>query len=207
MEFKSPILAKYSNKFEEAYDKCRRRKTGKEKEGFPIVSFDEERWNSFKITTITLVLPPMDLVKYLIEIRFIDHSLVKCKKYGSGDLQLLAKSKKKDHCVLYCKNMLKVPGTREKAKRCGSSRSARSSSWFSRSQLQMHEILMFTYYWWTGVPLNFIEKELGVAHQTIIDWASFCRELAIDVVFNNSEKIGGPGTIVEIDESKFGKSI
>jgi hypothetical protein len=28
-----------------------------------------------------------------------------------------------------------------------------------------------------------------------------------DIVINNSEKIGGVGVVVEIDESKFGKSI
>jgi hypothetical protein len=41
---------------------------------------------------------------------------------------------------------------------------------------------------------------------TPIDWANFCREVAEDIMFHNSEKIGGPGVTVEIDESKFGKS-
>jgi hypothetical protein len=35
---------------------------------------------------------------------------------------------------------------------------------------------------------------------------NFCREVAEDIMINNFEKIGGPGVIVEIDESKFGKS-
>lgn len=39
-----------------------------------------------------------------------------------------------------------------------------------------------------------------------IDWYNFCREVSEDVVINNSEKIGGFGITVEIDESKFGKS-
>jgi hypothetical protein len=39
-----------------------------------------------------------------------------------------------------------------------------------------------------------------------VDWAAFCREVAIDAVIYKSQKIGGPGKIVEIDESKFGKS-
>jgi hypothetical protein len=51
--------------------------------------------------------------------------------------------------------------------------------------------------------LNFT---LYTAHGTPIDWANFCREVAEDIVINNSEKIGGPGIFVEIDESKFGKS-
>ncbi|XP_047488175.1 uncharacterized protein LOC125038668, partial [Penaeus chinensis] len=37
-------------------------------------------------------------------------------------------------------------------------------------------------------------------------WASFCREVLISWCLTNSaDKIGGPGTILEIDESKFGK--
>ncbi|KZS04740.1 Uncharacterized protein APZ42_032246 [Daphnia magna] len=43
------------------------------------------------------------------------------------------------------------------------------------------------------------------AHGTPIDWYNFCREVSEDVVINNSEKIGGIGFTVEIDESKFGK--
>ncbi|KAK4024173.1 hypothetical protein OUZ56_009560 [Daphnia magna] len=44
-----------------------------------------------------------------------------------------------------------------------------------------------------------------VAHGTLIDWYNFCREVSEDVVINNSEKIGGFGITVEIDESKYGK--
>ncbi|KZS00241.1 Uncharacterized protein APZ42_003546, partial [Daphnia magna] len=44
-----------------------------------------------------------------------------------------------------------------------------------------------------------------LAHGTPIDWYNFCREVSEDVVINNSEKIGGFGITVEIDESKFGK--
>lgn len=64
---------------------------------------------------------------------------------------------------------------------------------------------MYSYYWWQGMSAKFIEREVGLAHQTVVDWGSFCREVAIDVVFEHSEPIGGPGIVVEIDESKFGK--
>ena len=86
--------------------------------------------------------------------------------------------------------------------------------------------MLFTYYWWHGLPLTFIQHELDLgillfyasvclyiytllyllAHATPIDWANFCREVATHIVLNNSQKIGGPGVIVEINESEFGKS-
>jgi len=34
-------------------------------------------------------------------------------------------------------------------------------------------------------------------------WDSSCRKVAIDVVMTNPQRIGGPGTVVEFDESKF----
>lgn len=50
-----------------------------------------------------------------------------------------------------------------------------------------------------------MQREYGFTNKTMCDWASFCREVAIDEVMKKSEQIGGPGIIVEIDESKFGK--
>ena len=42
---------------------------------------------------------------------------------------------------------------------------------------------------------------------TVSKWSRKCRETAVQMCFAHSEPIGGPGKIVEIDESKFGKSI
>ena len=47
--------------------------------------------------------------------------------------------------------------------------------------------------------------ELGLARGTGIDWDTFCREVCEITMFDSSQKIGGEGKIVQIDESKFGK--
>ena len=39
----------------------------------------------------------------------------------------------------------------------------------------------------------------------IVDWYNFAREVCVAVLEKDSEAIGGPGKVVEIDESKFGK--
>jgi hypothetical protein len=39
----------------------------------------------------------------------------------------------------------------------------------------------------------------------VTDWSQFCREVILDYIERTSEKIGGKGKVVEIDESKFGK--
>lgn len=40
---------------------------------------------------------------------------------------------------------------------------------------------------------------------TLVDWFNFCREVCIDILIQDNRKIGGPGHVVETDESKFGK--
>ena len=43
--------------------------------------------------------------------------------------------------------------------------------------------------------------------ETVIDWYNYCREVCADSIMNHHVKqIGGPGTTVEIDESRFGKT-
>ena len=47
--------------------------------------------------------------------------------------------------------------------------------------------------------------ELGVSTKTVVDWSSFCREVCMFWVEKCSQVLGGPGVVVEVDESKFGK--
>jgi len=50
-----------------------------------------------------------------------------------------------------------------------------------------------------------VVHELGISHTTVVDLYNFCREVCSVVLQKQSEQIGGPGKMVEIDESKFGK--
>jgi hypothetical protein len=49
-----------------------------------------------------------------------------------------------------------------------------------------------------------IQAEIG-SKGTYVDWSSVCREVVYIWMIERGEKIGGPGKIVEIDESKFGR--
>ena len=40
---------------------------------------------------------------------------------------------------------------------------------------------------------------------TAVGWDMFCREVCEVALFERREKIGGPGNLVQIDESKIGK--
>ncbi|XP_074655648.1 uncharacterized protein LOC141909161 [Tubulanus polymorphus] len=84
-------------------------------------------------------------------------------------------------------------------------KSVRADSWFSKSNLTIAEILEITYWLSRGVQQTVIQTEMGLSSKTIVDWASFFREVCELVVFYNCKAIGGPGKVVVIDESKFGK--
>ena len=41
--------------------------------------------------------------------------------------------------------------------------------------------------------------------ETLVDWYNLCREVCSEALEKENAKVGGPGKIVEIEESKFGK--
>ena len=90
-------------------------------------------------------------------------------------------------------------------KRHNTETSIRKGSWFSQSNMTLEEILKFTYWWCQDLEQSQITHELGLARGTGVDWDSFCREVCEITMFDSSQKIGGEGKIVQIDESKFGK--
>ena len=46
---------------------------------------------------------------------------------------------------------------------------------------------------------------LVTTNKSAVDWYNFCRDICLNIIKLDNKKIGGPGHIVEIDESKFGK--
>lgn len=60
--------------------------------------------------------------------------------------------------------------------------------------------------WWNGFSQQTIAATIKIENnKTLTNWFRKLRELAVQSTFVLSEPIGGPGKIVEIDESKFGK--
>ena len=90
-------------------------------------------------------------------------------------------------------------------KRHRSEKSIREGSWFEKSNLTIEEVLKFTYWWCQDVKQWQIKQQLGLGSHTAVDWDMFCREVCEVALFQRREKIGGPGKLVQIDESKIGK--
>ena len=90
-------------------------------------------------------------------------------------------------------------------KKCNKKVSIRAGSWFEGHNLTLEQIILITYFWVYGADQEFVKHELGISNQTIVDWYNFSREVCSCILEKDNEKVGGPGIVVEIDESKFGK--
>ena len=159
-------------------------------------------WNTTRITFLSMIMDKTDFYLYLVENQFIVTDFVKCKKCD-GPMNFRLNRSKADGCVFACNNKI---GTGIQSTKCNSTKTVRTNSWFYKSKLSLQEIVLLSYLWWSKLPQIHARKEFNFSSRTVVDWSNFCREVAIDVVFKNCEKIGGPGIVVEIDESKFGKS-
>ena len=97
--------------------------------------------------------------------------------------------------------------TRGKRKRrCSFYVSCFKGTWFANAKLDTETNLKFVFlFLQKAFSFEFVAFELKLSKPTIVDWCSFCREVVISWLLKRSQKIGGPGLTVEIDESKFGK--
>ena len=84
-------------------------------------------------------------------------------------------------------------------------------SWFSGTKLSIGKILALTYAWAHKFSASQAAHETSLddettSTETLVDWYNYCREVCADRIMNpHAGLLGGPGTTVEIDESKFGK--
>ena len=81
----------------------------------------------------------------------------------------------------------------------------RHESWLVDSKLKMELIVELMYLWSQSFTVDEIIHELKLSKKTVIEWTTFFRECCTTTMIDNSEKIGGNGIEVEVDESKFGK--
>ncbi|XP_065662708.1 uncharacterized protein LOC136085338 [Hydra vulgaris] len=90
--------------------------------------------------------------------------------------------------------------------------SIRVGSFLEISQLKLWKIIGITYIWTRsagksgGFSVKDIQKDLEIGSNiTVVDWNQFCRDIAVTYFLNNRVQLGGPGSIVEIDESLFSR--
>ncbi len=95
--------------------------------------------------------------------------------------------------------------------------SGAKNSFFGGTKMGIPKVLVLTYCWvheynyrqTTDICHSILEnEEARLSSETIADWFSYLREVSafiLEKIYNNSGQIGGPGRIVQLDETKFGK--
>ncbi|ESN96498.1 hypothetical protein HELRODRAFT_189269 [Helobdella robusta] len=87
--------------------------------------------------------------------------------------------------------------------RCRATKTIRHGSFYSHSQLSLTNCILMTYFWsMYDVSQATVASilDLDVGH-TLPDWFNLHRDLCFDWARDNPARIGGPGHIVQIDES------
>ena len=93
-----------------------------------------------------------------------------------------------------------------KLRKCRQDIGIRTNIWLQASRLAFDKILLFIYFWWENkTSINFCKKELDMSPSSVVDFSSYLREVCADEYLQNSEKIGGEGQTVEVDESLFSR--
>jgi len=64
-------------------------------------------------------------------------------------------------------------------------------------------VLKFTYWWYQDLTQWQIKRQLWLGSHTAIFWDIFCREVCEVALFDGTEKIGGPGKLVQVDDGKI----
>jgi len=91
---------------------------------------------------------------------------------------------------------------------CRYYKSVRVQSFFERSHLSFHDIMLLAYRWCKDFPQDTTLHEVDIASRIVIDWFNFCREECDTYLACTPVEIGGfdatgQPIIVEADESKY----
>ena len=97
------------------------------------------------------------------------------------------------------------PKTKKVKRQCPGTASLRKGTFFENSKLDLCQNVSFVNLWTLSCRIKQYKEILGISPKTVVDWASFCREVLLEAFVNQEQQMGGVGIVVEIDESKFGR--
>jgi hypothetical protein len=90
-------------------------------------------------------------------------------------------------------------------KDCNGTKSIRYGSIFKESNLPIQSLLAIMWHWCMGDSYTLISTKFGLSEHTIVNWANIFREVCCADLITMDLRIGGPGVIVEMDESNLNK--
>ena len=114
-------------------------------------------------------------------------------------------------CAGYCERCSRVTNLQAKADRldgkvlrcprCKTYWSLRTVTLLEKAKCSARKFLQFLYLWSSGCTIGQLHLFTGISGHTCIDYANFLREVTSATFELEDRKLGGPGHIVQIDES------
>lgn len=86
---------------------------------------------------------------------------------------------------------------------CKTTKSLRAGSFFHKSKLTLQKWLVLLYWWVRDYPVSDAAQEAQVGRDTTINVYQWLREVCSTKLLSMPIRLGGPGKIVQIDESLF----
>ena len=90
-----------------------------------------------------------------------------------------------------------------KCPQCKTRNSIREGSFFSKSRMSLQKWLLIIYLWAREYPVTDAAQEVEITKTSAIDVFQWLREVCTTKLLQNQIVLGGPGTVVQIDESLF----
>ena len=85
-------------------------------------------------------------------------------------------------------------------------RTIRAGSFFERSRITLDKWLYVTYIWSQGTKVNSVERQVQIGEKTVIQMFQYLRDVCPTKLLSTPVELGGPGVIVQIDESLFNQN-
>ncbi len=110
-------------------------------------------------------------------------------------------------CAICQRSMsfIRQGANREKMWRCPTHKaqklSLRHGSFWQRSHVPLRKAIELLYFWSLETPVTRVAAETGLSERTCIQWYAFFRDVCSNWLLRNQVQIGGPGVVVQIDES------
>lgn len=111
-------------------------------------------------------------------------------------------------CIMCAREMTEVKADRVKDDiiwRCPSHKGQkvpiRRGSFLHNHNISLSDFIAIVYFWSHDISLNSAVSMIGLSKPTLIDWYSYLRDVCSHKLLTTPIQIGGPGVIVEIDES------
>lgn len=86
---------------------------------------------------------------------------------------------------------------------CKTTRSIRKGSFFDKSKIRLYSWLIGMWWWAREYPVGMMAEEAGIGEDSACNMYQWLREVCSTRLMSSTIRLGGPGIVVQIDESQF----